>query len=150
MSGLILRNAEERDLPSLKSLTLELRGLAEIESSSFQADFQKVFSLCIDAPQCHIIVAQRGAQIAGYLTLWLRPCLSHVGLCALIDELIVAEQARGQGMGRALLEEALKRAQEAGCVEIEVSTGFDNEPAQSLYRSQGFEERGLLLERDIP
>ena len=147
MSDLILRNAEERDVPALKSLTRELRGLAEIETPSFEADFHKVFSLCIDDPKCHIIVAERGAQILGYL---IRPCLSHAGLCALIDDLVVAEGARGQGMGRALLEEALKRAQGAGCVEIEVSTGFDNEPAQSLYRSQGFEERGLLLERDIP
>ncbi|HAL62069.1 MAG TPA: hypothetical protein DCP08_06655 [Chloroflexi bacterium] len=149
MSDLILRNAEERDLPALKSLTLELRGVAEIETP-YEADFHKVFSLCIDDPKCHIIVAQRGAQILGYLTLWLRPCLSHAGLCALIDDLVVAEGARGQGMGRALLEEALKRAQGAGCVEIEVSTGLDNEPAQDLYRSQGFQEHGLLLERDIP
>jgi len=149
MSDLILRNAEERDVSVLKSLTLELRGLAEIETPSFQADFHKVFSLCLDDPQCHIIVAERDAQILGYLTLWLRPCLSHAGLCALIDDLAIAEGARGQGMGRALVEEALKRAQGAGCVEIEVSTGLDNEPAQSLYRSQGFQERGLLLERDI-
>ncbi len=149
MSDLILRNAEERDVSALKSLTLELRRWAEIETPSFQADFQKAFSLCIDDFACHIIVAERGARILGYLTLWLRPCLSHTGFCALIDDRVVAEEARGQGMGRALLEEALKRAQGAGCVEIEASTGFDNEPAQSLYRSQGFEERGLLLERDI-
>jgi ribosomal protein S18 acetylase RimI-like enzyme len=150
MSDLILRHAEERDLSALESLTLELRGLVEIETPSFEVDFQKVFSLCLDDPKCHIIVAERGGQILGYLTLWLRPCLSHAGLCALVDDLVVAEGARGQGIGRALLEEALKRAQGAGCVEIEVSTGFDNEPAQGLYRSQGFEERGLLLERDIP
>lgn len=149
MSDLIVRNAEERDLTALKSLTLELRGSAEIESP-FEADFQKVFSLCLDDPRCHIIVAERRAQIVGYLTLWLRPSLSHARLSALIDDLVVAEGARGQDMGRALLEEALKRAQGAGCVEIEVSTGFDNEPAQSLYMSQGFEERGLLLERNIP
>jgi len=123
--------------------------LAEIETPS-EADFRKVFSLCIADPKCHIIVAERGGQILGYLTLWLRPCLSHAGLSALIDELVVAQGARAQGMGRALLKEALKRAQAAGCVEIEVSTGFDNEPAQSLYRSHGFEERGLLLERDVP
>jgi len=150
MSDPILRNAEEKDLPALKSLTLELRGLAGIETPSFQTDFHKVFSLCLGDPRCHIIVAERGTQILGYLTLWFRPCLSHAGLSALIDELIVAGSARGQGMGRALLEEAMKRAQGAGCVEIEVSTGFDNEAAQSLYKSQGFQERGLLLEQDIP
>lgn len=149
MSNLILRNAEERDLPALQSLTLELRALAEIDTPSFEADFHKVFSLCIADPKYHIVVAEMEAQILGYLTLWLRPCLSHAGLSALIDELVVAEGARGQGVGRALLEEALKRARGAGCVEIEVSTGFDNEPAQSLYRSQAFEERGLLLEREI-
>jgi len=150
MSDLVLRNAERRDLPALKSLTLDLREIAEIETTSFQADFHKVFSLCIDDPKCHIIVAERGAQILGYLALWLRPCLSHAGLCAPIDDLVVAEGARGQGIGKALLEEALKRARRANCVEIEVSTGFDNAAAQGLYRSQGFEERGLLLERDIP
>lgn len=150
MSDLVLRNAQERDLPTLQSLTLELRRLAEIETPSFQADFQKIFSLCLDDPRSHIIVAERGGQILGYLTLWLRPSLSHAGLSALIDDLVVAQGARGQGTGRALLEEALKRALGAGCVEIEVSTGLDNKPAQSLYRSQGFQERGLLLERDIP
>jgi ribosomal protein S18 acetylase RimI-like enzyme len=149
MSDLILRSAEKKDFPALKSLTLELQELAEIESASFQADFQKIFTLCLNDPRSHIIVAERGGKILGYLALWLRPCLSHAGLSALIDELVVAEGARGQGVGKALLEEALKRAQKAGCVEIEVSTGFDNQPAQSLYRSQGFEERGLLLERDI-
>jgi len=149
MSDLSLRNAEERDFSAIRSLTLELRGVAKIETPSFQTDFHKAFSLCLDDPRCHLIVAERGTQIWGYLTLWLRPCLSHAGLSALIDDLVVAERARGQGTGRALLEEALKRAQGAGCVEIEVSTGFDNEPAQSLYRSQGFEEHGLLLERDI-
>ena len=115
MNDIILRSAEERDLSALESLTLELRESAEIDTPSFQADFHKLFSLCIEDPKCHIIVAER---------------------------------ARGQDMGRALVEEVLKRAQGAGCVEIEVSTGFDNEPAQSLYRSQGFEERGLLLKRE--
>ena len=68
MSDLILRNAEERDLPALKSLTLKVRGLAETETPSFQADFHKVFSLCIDDPKCHIIVAEKGAQIWGSIS----------------------------------------------------------------------------------
>lgn len=61
----------------------------------------------------------------------------------------VAECFRGQGVGRQLLEEALRRAREEGVLEIiYLKVRADNAAAVYLYEQAGF-ERLAVLNRDI-
>ncbi len=55
-----------------------------------------------------------------------------------LEDLFVREQARGAGLGAALVAAALARATERGCrrVELDVSTG--NPTALALYQRHGF------------
>jgi GNAT superfamily N-acetyltransferase len=55
-----------------------------------------------------------------------------------LEDLFVRESARGQGLGRALVERALERAAERGCRRVELDTAEDNHAAITLYRSVGF------------
>jgi ribosomal protein S18 acetylase RimI-like enzyme len=55
-----------------------------------------------------------------------------------LEDLFVREDARGQGLGRALVQRSLKRARERGCKRIELDTTADNETAIALYESFGF------------
>jgi ribosomal protein S18 acetylase RimI-like enzyme len=63
----------------------------------------------------------------------------------------VAEEARGRGIGRALMEEAVARAKQlAGLEQVLLTVVLPNEPARRLYHSLGFvtfgiDERGLKL-----
>ena len=46
--------------------------------------------------------------------------------------------ARGSGIGRALVEAALRRARERGCTRIVLDANEANAPALALYGSVGF------------
>jgi ribosomal protein S18 acetylase RimI-like enzyme len=60
---------------------------------------------------------------------------------ALLEDLFVSEEARGTGLGRALLERAVTEARERGCRRIELDVNDNNAAALALYRSLGFDNR---------
>ena len=55
-----------------------------------------------------------------------------------LEDLFVREEARGRGLGRALVEAALERARERGCRRIELDVNEDNTAALALYEACGF------------
>jgi ribosomal protein S18 acetylase RimI-like enzyme len=57
-----------------------------------------------------------------------------------LEDLYVAEHARGSGLGRALVEATLARARERGARRVELDVWQSNEAAVQLYRSLGFRE----------
>ena len=57
----------------------------------------------------------------------------------LLEDLFVHEDARGKGLGRALVQGVIELARERGCRRIELDANEGNEPALALYRSFGFD-----------
>jgi ribosomal protein S18 acetylase RimI-like enzyme len=76
---------------------------------------------------------------------------------AYLEELYVAPDLRGQGLGRALLEAAMDEARERGADHIDLGTSEDDTAARGLYESLGFTNREgkpdgpvmLYYERDL-
>src|SRR5262245_31316976 len=63
---------------------------------------------------------------------------------ALIWGMYVAPEARGRGVGRALLEAAIERARAwPGLEQLTLGVAVHNQPARALYRECGFEAFGL-------
>jgi ribosomal protein S18 acetylase RimI-like enzyme len=60
---------------------------------------------------------------------------------AYLEELYVAPDLRGQGLGRALLEAAMDEARERGADHIDLGTSEDDTAARGLYESLGFTNR---------
>lgn len=56
-----------------------------------------------------------------------------------LEDLFVDPDARGSGLGRALVEAAFGRARERGCARMELDANEANGAAVALYRSLGFE-----------
>jgi len=57
----------------------------------------------------------------------------------ILNDLFVAESARGQGVSRALMEAAREFAVSTGAAAIELATARDNTVAQALYDSLDYE-----------
>ena len=84
----------------------------------------------------------------GLANLYIHPSLYHAGEACLIDDLVVDEKSRGQGVGDALMTAVLRYArEESQCAEISLAVASYNAAAQALYRKHGFVNESLLLER---
>jgi ribosomal protein S18 acetylase RimI-like enzyme len=62
---------------------------------------------------------------------------------ALIFSVEVLSNHRGKGYGKSLVEKAILRASERGCLLIELNTEQDNKVANNLYQSMGFDLVGI-------
>jgi len=93
----------------------------------------------VATPGTSLIVARDGADVHGMLTLIVYRV--PTGVRAWIHDVVVDETARGRGVGEALAREALRLAESAGAVSVELTTRQEREAANRLYRRLGFELR---------
>ena len=143
----VVRPAIPSDAPAASGLMAQL---AEHTQGHIDPGVQDRFRAMIGLPQYAVFVAENEAgQVIGLLSASQRWTLWHTGPCALIEELVVDERARRQGVGQALIQAVLDWARDRGCSEIEVSTDHDNMDAQAFYRRLGFENEALLLEYEL-
>lgn len=83
-----------------------------------------------------IFIAEEGGHVVG--TCALVPVSDNVFEIA---KLAVADECRGQGLGRSLTEFALKRARERGAKRVVLFSSSKLGPALKLYESLGFKDR---------
>ena len=65
-----------------------------------------------------------------------------------VDALAVAEDARRQGVARALLADAEAIARAEGATGVALDTGLENAAARRLYEASGYEQRDIRRARD--
>jgi ribosomal protein S18 acetylase RimI-like enzyme len=92
----------------------------------------------------------------GVAVLRFRPALWSSGLECYLAELYVVPDRRGRGLGRALMEAALREARGCGADTMEICVDEPDHAARRLYESLGFTNRtgddGALMffyERDL-
>jgi ribosomal protein S18 acetylase RimI-like enzyme len=77
----------------------------------------------------------------GFAQLRFRPWVHSAGLHSYLEELYVAPDLRGNGLGRALLEAAMETARSEGADYMELGTSETDVAARKLYESVGFTNR---------
>jgi ribosomal protein S18 acetylase RimI-like enzyme len=96
-------------------------------------------AVLIDAGEAVVLLGGDGPD--GIVVLRFRPALWTETLDAYLEELYVAPELRGQGLGQALLEAALELARSRGAGYINLETSVDDRAARSLYEKLGFTNR---------
>ena len=99
-------------------------------------------SQLINSESSTLLVARASTEddpIVGVLCL----TIYHVptGLRSIIEDVIVDERARGQGIGKALVRLAIDLARAAGAEGVSLTSNPRREAANKLYQSLGFELR---------
>lgn len=87
----------------------------------------------------HLFVAVSDNKIIGMLTLVMF-CIP-TGTRAWIEDVVVAEEARGQGAGKQLVSEALDLAKSLKAGHVNLTSRSSREAANMLYRRLGFKDR---------
>jgi GNAT superfamily N-acetyltransferase len=92
----------------------------------------RILAVAGDRRQALLLAVERGA-VRGLLALHAMYSLARGADIVRITALVVAEQARGRGIGRLLLREAER---------LEISSGRHRTGAHAFYRGCGFAESG--------
>ncbi len=85
----------------------------------------------------------------GYFVLTLAFSLEFGGTFALLDELYIVPESRGQGIGAATLRFVEEQCRELGAATLRLETGTNNPSAVRFYEQHGLrrEERYLMTKR---
>jgi GNAT superfamily N-acetyltransferase len=83
--------------------------------------------------------------VAGYIVVVLGYSLEFGGRFGLLDELFIAENHRGKGLGAEALAFADGQCKERGWQALRLEVGQENERAQSLYRRSGYRMHDRFL-----
>jgi GNAT superfamily N-acetyltransferase len=140
----IVRAATGNDIPRILELYRQLAittAPTELDQKpSLAEDYQRVFAQISAVPGLELLVAEEEDEVAGSLVLFIAPNLSHGGLpWALVENVIVDQKYRRQGIGKLLMDYAIARAKGAGCYRIGLSSDKRRKEAHRFYRSLGFE-----------
>ena len=110
-------------------------------SSSSPAPGPDELAAIVASPATVLFVARDidSGEIVGTLTLALFRI--PTGLRAWIEDVVVSETARGQGVGAALCQAAIDRAASEGARTVDLTSRPSREAANRLYKRVGFEQR---------
>ncbi|KIE24793.1 GNAT family acetyltransferase [Streptomyces sp. MUSC 125] len=94
-----------------------------------------------------LLLAQTEDRVVGMLTLIMYPLPS--GLRGRIEDVVVDDAARGQGVGATLTKEALRLAEEAGARTVDLTSRPSRQAANRLYERLGFQGRDSQVYRFV-
>lgn len=140
-----IRRCREDDYPAVANLLHQLWPSASIDNDRLQS----VFLRGLKSEACHFSCALEDGNVIGFCSVILKNSLWQQGWLAHVDELVVDESARGQGVGTRLLEEAIQNATRKGAARIELDSGFHRSEAHKFYQQRGFENRAFLFSKKL-
>ena len=86
-----------------------------------------------DGEPVHALVAEKGGGILGLAHYLFHRSTTMIGPTCYLQDLFTAEAARGQGVGRALIEAVCERARDGGALRVYWQTQATNVTAMRLY-----------------
>ena len=93
----------------------------------------------VNAPGTVLLAVRQSGNLVGMLTLV--TFAIPTGIRSIIEDVVVDERYRGQGVAQALTKEALVQADAAGARTIDLTSRPSREAANRLYQKLGFRKR---------
>lgn len=139
-----IENAVSADVPALINLLAILFGI----EADFQADKmkqEKGLALLIAKPENAVIKIAKNQQglIVGMVSAQLVISTAQGSPSAWIEDMVIDEKHRSEGVGKKLLEEALMWAKKKGATRAQLLVDTENTPALGYYQHLGWETTQL-------
>ena len=143
--SVIVEVVQATDPELLKFLNDLLLQLSKNAPAMTMEDLQHIVgSECSDLL---VVRAAGGERILGALT------LIHfripTGIRAWIEDVVVDASARGQGVGKALIQAAIEKSHDFGARTLDLTSNPERESAHRLYEGAGFSVRTTKVYRHI-
>lgn len=142
---LLIRDVTARDFDQVFGLLKQLWPNKELD----YAGMKKMFDHNLQAPDHFYIVALYGPQVVGFCSLTVKHNLWMQGFLGNVDEMIVEESYRQQGIGKKLMDRITEIAVGKNCRRLELESSFHREAAHAFYKELGFEQRAYLFSKEL-
>ena len=134
-----LREATPEDVPALLGLVHDLAVYERAPDAVEMTESLLHAALFGDTPLARAVLAEDRGKSLGF-AIWFTSFSTWTGRAGLyLEDLFVVPQARGRGVGRALLRHLAREAIRLGCARLEWSVLDWNAPAITFYQSLGAE-----------
>ena len=135
-----VREATAKDAETIHDLACELAGTVGDAPPQFENVRARLADL-LEERRARILVAEGGdGAVVGAASLWIKPDLAHGDTVVEVPMIVVREDSRGEGVGKALMEEIQRLAAENEAHLIELVATTQNVAAREFYRTLGFVE----------
>jgi GNAT superfamily N-acetyltransferase len=140
-----VRDARPDERDAVRDLTLDVyREYAKIMTADAWAGLDGAVRKALEADDAECIIARDGETLIGSVMLFPPDTAAYGEYTGALRApelrlLAVPESARGKGVGRALVEECIRRARRSGATELGLHTSESMSTARDLYLRIGFE-----------
>ena len=140
--GLQMRPFADDDYHDIYRLYRQLVGGVNYGS---EGDFARIFKGFFNSSEREAYAATVHNNVIGFITLYYLDVFHYGGQVASIQELVVTEEFRGRGVGKALVEFVRRKIIEKHCRGLEVATDLWQGGAKSFYESCGLKGGSLMV-----
>ncbi len=149
-NNVVVRDWQESDIPVTLKLMRELAVFEEyLESFAATESILLEQGFKLQPPNFYVLVAEQNSSIQGVLVYFFLPYTASAKPMLFIKELFISDGARGQGVGKALMQKASKIALEKGCVGMKWTVASWNEPAKKFYAGLGAAANPVWIEHTL-
>lgn len=143
-AGYRIRPAGEADLPRLMVLYRQLSEQGAMPETAprpvEEAQVEALRRLQREPDSVCLVLEGADGMLAGSLTFYLLPNLSHGALpIAMVENVVVDDALRGRGLGRLLMDEAERRAIAHGCYKLALTSNNNRPAAHAFYEALGYQ-----------
>jgi GNAT superfamily N-acetyltransferase len=101
-------------------------------------------------PDYALYVALERDTVVGSFALLVMDNLGHLGApSGIVEDVVVAPQRQGHGVGQAMMRFALERCREKRCYKLVLSSNARRARAHAFYEKLGFERHGYSFRVDL-
>jgi GNAT superfamily N-acetyltransferase len=143
MNGITIAPASEADIPELIDLLAVLFSI-EQDFSPDPDKQRRGLATLLASPTGHIAIARdTSSRAVGMATAQLVISTAEGAPSAWVEDVVVREDFRGKGLGRALLDAVLAWARSQGALRAQLLADLDNAPALAFYDRVGWQPTRL-------
>lgn len=144
-----IRAARGDDFEAVAAL-LEALGRAPVTGAT-REDARAVFRHQVLDPNAHhMVVEDDRREVVAFCSLHFRSRLNQPTEEAWIADLYAGDGTRGRALGRALLEEAERRAIARDCFQLTIESGHQAAEAHELFRAVRLRDAGRSFSKRLP
>lgn len=142
----VIRPARAEDIASMCSLLSELFSI-ESDFCPDEGRQRRGLAMLMEDARGQMVVAEKDGRTVGMCTGQLVISTAEGGYSVLVEDLVVSEQCRRQGVASAMLETIVHWASLNGATRLQLLADCDNQAALDFYGRIGWDRTNLVCIR---